>query len=471
MKLKVRSKEKEQKFINHLSDFFKDPEAIIPDCMDKGMFCPFESYKKKLAQAYDTEKYDKFSRSADQFLSGVSETYRIVESNSAPMLGFISTPYGNVEYGKKGNTDPTVLAGIHNYDDEIWRMLAFSSLARSKDIKVYSSRNFYIASCKGHGPDIEFFKDVLEEHDIQYELSENEINIANEGRHFTISHSSGVVINVFENSQGNTLYSILKHFLSKDPVSDFRISSDFMAGCIDSIPNDALVNYFSGKIDNRKFIRKIIDHRINEGTRQGRYMISDTCYDSAEAFLEQFEDDFIDTGILIEPLVSYGKGIYLESNSIRKLLEILWPTSGQDILRSVFPNMDEKTLKSLKGSPIDQIEAGRRSFAIAEVDSLITVKPWSRNSEFLIQLIKDYFKSGKDLAIRNAERSLKSSSGSKSIFYAFLKALNELDNREWLFSSNEEDLGSKMLDSFLRILNKKSEDINREIAEMKPYVP
>lgn len=471
MKVKVRSKEKEQKFLDHLSSFFEDPESIIPDCVDKGMLCPFESYRKKIIQAQDSEKYDRYSRSGDQFLSGISETYRIVESQSAPMLGFISTPYGNVEYGKKGNTDPNVLAGIHNYDDETWRMLAFSSLVRSKDIKVYSSRNYYIASCKGHGPDIEFFKDVLDEHSIPYEASDDEISISGEGHFFTLTNVSGVRINIYENSQGNTLFTILRHFLVRDPVQDFRVTSDFMSGCIDSIPNDALVNYFSNKLDNRKFVRKIIDHRINEGIKQGKFMISDSCFDSIEEFLQQFKEDAIENSHLIEPLKSYGKGIYLESNSMRKLLEILWPTSGPDILRSVFPDMDEKTLRSLKGSPIDQIEGGRRTFAIAEIDSLITVEPWSRNSEFLIQAIKDYFKHGKEVAIRNAEKNLQTSTVTKSVFYAFLKVLNELGNKEWLFTSNEKDLGAKMISNLSRILNKEMEDLNAGILEMKPYVP
>ena len=111
MKLKVGSKEKERKFLEHLNKLFEDPHSILPECLDKGFLCPFESYRKKIDSS---GSYEKYAKSADQFLSALGETQKIVESESAPILGFITTPYGNVEYAKRGNADPVVLAGLQH---------------------------------------------------------------------------------------------------------------------------------------------------------------------------------------------------------------------------------------------------------------------------------------------------------------------------------------------------------------------
>lgn len=471
MKLKVGSKEKEKKFLEKLEGLFEDPLQIIPECEDKGFLCPFESYRKKVGSVAQTGKYDKFSRSADQFLSGISETYKILESNSAPILGFISTPYGNVEYGKRGNTDETVLAGIQNYDNEVWRMLAFTSLTKSGSIKVYSSKNYYIASCKGKGPGIEFFEDVLNGHGIPYSKESETLIVGDSGKYILIDHFSGVTIKVFENAHGNTLHMILKHFLTRDVFSDFEISSPFIEDHVRDIPGDALREYFTGKADNKKLIRSIVHFRTQEAVRRKLFVIGDNCYSDVDEFLGKFKEEEFDLSTLKGPLQSMDKGVSLDSESLRKLLEILWPSYRDDIMGHLFPDMDSKTMKSLKGNPMDQIESARRFYRTEEVEKAFTLEPWSKNAEYLISIVKDYFKSGKAESIRNAEKGSQISSITKSIFYSFLVSLGETYNKEWQFSDHERDLGSKIQGFMDRIIKGETEDINEEILAMKPYVP
>lgn len=467
MKLKVGSKEKERKFLEHLNELFDDPTVILPDCLDSGMFCPFDSYRKKLESGRNFEKY---SRSADQFLSALGETQKIIESDSAPILGFITTPYGNVEYAKRGNTDPNVLAGLQHFDNKIFRMLAFSSLATNKKARVYSSKNFYIASCKRSGPGVDFFKDLLDEHGIRYSEKEGEIHLGDSEKSFAIDHFSGVSVHIHENSSGNTLHILMRHFLTKDYFTDFTISSDFLSDRVSTVPNDAVASYFNGKIDDRQMMRKIVRHRIDRAVDSGVYIIGEDAYDDADQFLEQFDKDVISPELLKEPLLEYGKGIYLETPSIRKLLEILWKDSGDNIIREMFPELDEKQVKSLKGSPLDRIEGARRLTSSEEIEASFEVEAWSKNAQYLVDILKKFHKEGKSAAIREGERMLTSSPIVKAIYYAFLEAVDEKGNKEWMFTPNEVDLGMKMKDKVKELLTNVS-NVNEKIESLKSYIP
>lgn len=467
MKLKVGSKDKERKFLEHLNLLFEDPATIIPNCMDKGFLCPFESYRKKVET---TSNFEKYSRSADQFLSALGETNKIIDSDSAPILGFITTPYGNVEYAKRGNTDPAVLAGVQHFDHEIFKLLAFSSLAKSKNVRVYSSKNFYTASCKNSGPGEEFFTDVLNEHGIQFRKAEGEFLIGDSGKSLTISHFSGVTIRIYENSQGNTLHTIMRHFLTRDYYSDFTIGSDYLEEHVKSVPDDALVSYFDGKIDDRQMIKKIARKRIDDAINSGLYIIGDTCYSDLDEFLSQFDEDVISPDLLRDPLIDYEKGMALETASTRKLLEILWQKSGNSIMKQMFPDLDEQKMKSLKGSPIDRIESARKLYFSEEVESSFNVEAWSKNAQYLVDLLKKYHKEGKMMAVRDGEKNLTNSPIVRAIFFGFLEAVGEKGNREWMFTPNEVDLGLKMKDRIKELLTN-VDDVNEKLESLKSFIP
>lgn len=468
MRLKAHSKESQEGFLKHLDLFFQDPSQVLPQCLDSGLFCPFSSYSKKLGKR-STDQMDSFSRSSDQFLSGISETYKIFESNSAPLLGMLKTPYGSVEYAKRGNTDEAVLAGIQHFDDRKWRMLAFSSLVKARNVRIYSSKNFYLASCKGTSPGKEFFADVLSEEQIPFRDDGETLIIGNEGTSVNIVNLGIPIIEVHEDSRHHTMGAILKHVLVRDISTDFSISSDFLVQYSDDFPDTS--RYLSGIDDDRHLVREMKEMRIRKSISKGYFVKEEELFTDVQSFVASFDDLPLEKDIVTEAVKNYGKGIYMDNPSARKLLEVIWDTVGDEILAKSFPDVEKSKFKSLKGSPVDQIEYMRRMGDNREIEERINIEPWSQESAFLIDFLKTTFKSGRQAAIRDAEKMTFTGPVSKAIFYAFLAIFQETGNREWMFTENEKDLGHMIAEILIPVIDSKGKRLGDKVPELKKYIP
>lgn len=470
MRLKSTSKGKQKEFIEHLKDLFDNPSELVPECVDGGMFCNFSSYRKKIDIVAQSEAYERYAKTADQFLSGLSETYRIMDSDSAPIFGMVKTPYGSVEYAKRGTTDENVLAGIQHYDHTLWRMLAFSSLARSKGVRVYSSSNHYIGSCKNTSPGIEFFKDALRDENIQFEEKDGEIVIPGSGFSMEITHLNSMKFTFYDNSSYHLVHSLLKHMITPDISRDFTFRSDFLEDYVKEIPQQPLSLYIAGKINDRTFLREVHDFRISESVKRGYFIVGDRCYTSPEEFVSENSFKYVPEDIIIDSLVTRGKGLSMDTFSERKVLETIWSSVGAQILKDMFPDLDDSIISSLKGSPMDQIDEINERTRIDEIKSDIDAESWSPDSKYLVDTLKNYFTLGKEKCLREAEKGSGHSNIRKAIFYAILDSLGESRNREWQFTDTERDLAWKIKPYIQRILKEGSSAMTTELENIKVFV-
>ena len=471
MKLKYRSKEKETEFIKKLQDFFSEPEnllSLVPDCIDNSILCPFDSYKKKLSRISGSA-IGKLSGSADQFLSAIGETYRVMESESAPIMGLISTPYGNVDYAKRGSTDPMVLAGVQNFSSTVWRMLSFSSLVQTKKVSVFSSEHYYIASCKGNPPPVEFILDSFRsEKTDDLSVNEEEIIFGTSGDYMYLVIGNQMRIKVYQDSKSNVIRILLRHMLVPDISRTISIQVPFLEEVSSEIPVQYLNQYLSGQIEARNFIRNVSEFRKKIALSKGLYLLEGRVFDSSSAFLgEMFDPD--QSRILEKYLVQNGP-VSLDSKSARKLLEILWPKFGKEILKEYFPDIDNNALKTQAGDPLKQIEMIRRKIDQSKASSLVTVEPWSPDSSMLIDMVRDYLSLGGSEMLRKFEKLVGQSSMFNSIYYAFTISLNERTNQQWRFSSEQMMLGEKLADGIRDIIETRDESINEKILRMKQLV-
>ena len=144
MSYKRESRERNEARIRNIEETLKHPKALVPDCLDKVMFCPFTAYEKKLSGEVDLLK---FAKSHDEFLRGLAETKRAIDDDELSFSGLLKTPHGTATFFKKGDTDQYVLAGIQNEKHDVFRMLSFSYAVKGQNMTLSRQSGTNVFGC------------------------------------------------------------------------------------------------------------------------------------------------------------------------------------------------------------------------------------------------------------------------------------------------------------------------------------
>ncbi len=457
MKIKTNSRENEKIFIANVREFFENPNVILPECTGSCFLCPIKSYRKKIEGMAQKNNYDKYYNSADQLLSSISETYKILNNEKAPILGVIKTNYGSVTFCKRGKTDESIIAGVQNYKNDVYRLLAFTNVVKNKKINIFSSKNYFTATCKNN-INMEFLKDVFDEENIAYNADSSKIVFGKSGNKMTFDLYN-ITFEIYEDYEPNIIFTLYKHILI--PLIDINITTDFMAFIHDD--KTMVKAYMANGINTKEFLSKMRKYKISYAIKNKYYIIENMNY-SIDDFLDKLEFDNSIKPFIKEKLLEESRGIYLETSSQRKIYEQLFPKYKHDIIKILF-NLDDAEIKSLKGNPIEIINAAGDLKSKNKIKEKI-IEPWSVNSKYLINLLVDYFNYDKTEAIKNGRKNLKNNIYEKAIYYSFLKVLNE--NEEWLFSENEKLLGNKIYPYMKNIID--GHDVNEELNKIKMII-
>lgn len=451
---KSNSKEAEKAFIDNIKKFFDNPEVILPECTDSCFMCPIKSYGKKIQKMKESNNFGKYHNSADQFLAGVSETYRILESEKAPIMGVIKTNYGSVNYCKRGNTDELIISGVQNYDNDIYRLLAFTNTVKLKKLRVYSTRNYFTATCR-EKIDIDFIIDLLKEENIPFTRAEDRIVVGTTGNKITIS-AYNATMDVYEDFDHNIVFTLLKHMLLPD--MPFKIQSDFM----DFIPDnpDIITEFIHKRLSTKQLLSRLRKDKINYAIKNNYYIINYENY-GIDEFLDKLEFDDRLKPFIKEKIAS--KGFVLDSPSQRKVLEYLFPEYKNEIVRLLY-DLTDAEIKSLKGNPMEIMENAKLLKSKKSVKSKI-MDPWSENSRYLIDLITYYFNYGKSDSINFGRKNMNNDI-QKSIYYAFLESIGSGEG--WMFTENQILLGKRIYDYVNDMVNE--QNINDQLKKIKGII-
>ncbi len=454
MIIKSNSKESEKAFIENIKKFFDDPGVILPQCTDSCFMCPIKGYAKKMGKMKESGNYGKYYNSADQFLASVSETYKILENEKAPVMGMIKTNYGSVNYCKRGNADEMIISGVQNYDNDIYRLLAFTNTVKIKKLRVFSTKNYFTATCRDK-VDINFLEDLFKEENVTYANNNDNLSVGNSGNKITVQIYDRT-FNVYEDFDGNIVHIMLKHMLLPD--LPFIIKSDFMEFIPD---NQEIINEFIQKrLTTKQLMARIRKDKTNYAIKNNYYVIDSQRY-TLDEFLDKLEFNEKLKPFIGEKIAS--KGFVLDSPSQRKILEYLFPQYKTEMVKILY-NLSDSEIKSLKGNPLEIMENAKLLSSKKSMVSKI-MEPWSENSGYLIDLLTYYFNYGKSDSINFGRKNMHNDI-EKSIYYAFLKAIG--NDEEWLFSENQILLGKRIYEYMEEMVN--NQNVNEQLKKLKGII-
>ncbi len=160
----------------------------------------------------------------------------------------------------------------------------------------------------------------------------------------------------------------------------------------------------------------------------------------------------------------------MDEPSSRKLLEILWPKYSFEILSGLFNGIDKSDVASLKGNPLEQIQAMREKIRHDEIKENLHMKPWSPDSEFLKEVIADARIRGVSEAINLGERTQKKSDIQEAILFALYLINEGGDQVKWKFSEDIRDKGKKMEESIKLLIKCPEENLDENFNSMSALV-
>ncbi len=467
MSFKRESKEKNEIKIRQIKEILNEPSSLIPDCIDKGFLCPFSSYEKKLSGNVDL---DKFSKSHDEFLRGLSETKRAVEDENVSFSGLAKTPHGTATFFRKGDTDQFVLAGIQNSKNDIFRMLAFSRLVSSGKVIVYSAADYYRATCKGSPPDRLFVEKVLKNENISYNVDNDGIITIGSGEDsFTLNIMGIPSIKIGSLAKTSVPVHLIKYILSKNPVGLLSFQIPRLEQFSDRTESELFSNYVLGKLSDGEFFNKIVAKRLATARQSGLFIIGKQPYNNLASFLGEIEIPDQQKNIISDIWPS-GQGIYIDDKSQRKFYETIWSTVGEEFLKRLYPDSENLPKDKLRGNPMEILEKLEKQRKLAIVSKSLGLKPWSVPSTQLAELIVIGISEGKEQLDEYISKMEMKLSDSQAVAHCIQTVFDLNRHQSWKISDDAILKGNILIPSVKEIVSGKLEKPDSKFQELSKII-
>lgn len=470
MKYKRESKEKNLSRVREIEKSLENPLSLIPQCLDDSIFCPLSSYRKKLSGIKEREDLEKLSRSKDEFLRGIGETFRAIKDEEISFSGLLKTPHGSATFYKKGDTDQYVLAGIQNSGNDIFRMLAFSRDVLSGKLTIYSAGDYYKGSCKRSAPERDFIEKALSEERILFHTNQSGELCTGQGEEsFTLNIFNIPMVRIYSGSKTSTVLAILKHILTQDPEKMLSYSFENLNGYMSKKERDIFHRYVSGELRDSEFIDEIMKERIKNARISGKYIIGKNVYGGIDEFLSEIPVDQ-DVKDLFKKTWKQGEGIYIETPTARKFLEAVWDDVGETIIAGMFPHVNPEELHSLKGNPAEIIEKARKMEEVEKIRKSLDLKPWSQPSAYLYDLAVAFRHGGMDEVMEKIQASRLTDQDSMAVQHAFISILGKGDSSSWMVSSDGKLKGEMLVPYVKVILNGTPDEAKKAFVETAKFL-
>ena len=132
---RTASKVQEKDLIKKAKRLSKEPELILPKCVNHSR-CYFDGIRKQILKiqkfADDERMLKKFSERGDYLARAYAATLLLVLEGKAPYLAPFKTPFGTVPFALRGKTRKEKLVAVQNFDQPKWLLLGVLDIVKKK---------------------------------------------------------------------------------------------------------------------------------------------------------------------------------------------------------------------------------------------------------------------------------------------------------------------------------------------------
>ena len=489
---RTASKVQEKDLIRKAKRLRKDPELILPKCINHSK-CYFDVVRKQVRRiqtfADDEVMLKKFSGRGDLLARAYAATLLLAIEGKAPYLAPFKTPFGTVPFAFRGKTRKEKLVAVQYFDEPKWAILGVLDIVKKKKLHAYSTKDGLICTGRVPEPPNNF---------ISQTIGKLNPNLKNKKNVYACPHlepenikkskqkgvpyleilwrSADVTIAVCERcankSKEHTMGILTQHIADKKVTEDFIINVIAQPICADKCPScviedppslskELLNKYQLGEVLDADLISKHLDALRENYQYLGKkiYIMDNHCYGSnLKAFIKAMDPTPLERKALWAVLKKLDESVIFDKATPSKVLGHYWQDFGRSAVFAI--THDNKLSKTIfKKFDINKTKA---SEILKEADveikkkTIISLLPKYTKlpsiAQFADSIARIYMTKGVDESVRAIDKYKGGDTKVKAVAYAFLLALNRGEGKKWQYTQTEHDFAQYLKDPAMELL-------------------
>lgn len=503
---RTASKVQEKDLIRKAKKLKKDPDLILPKCIDHSR-CYFDVVRKQVRKiqgfADDERMLKRFSERGDLLARAYAATVLLTIEGKAPYLAPFKTPFGNVTFAFRGKTRKEKLVAVQNFNDPQLLILGVLDIVKKKKLHVYSTKNGLICTGREPAPPPEFVSESirklgtrLEQKGKIFTCPHLDPKAVRKGEQKGVAyleidwHSADATIGICERcsekNKDHTLGILTRLIADRDVTDDFSINiiaqpicKDNCTECeIEDLPDlssELLKRYQMGEISDSKLFSKHLDdlQTSYEDLTKIVYIMDNQCYGTnLKAFIKALSPTTVERKALWAVLKKVEDSVVFDKATPSKILGHYWRrfgktaifaiTNDSKITKNIFKKFDINKTKASEILKEADIEIKKKTI-ISLLPKYLKLPPIA---EFADQITRTYMTKGVEDTVRAIEKYRSGDTKIKAVAYAFLLALDRGEGKKWQYTQTEFDFAQFLKDPANKLLNIEPDGYNEALQNL-----
>ncbi|WP_455392969.1 hypothetical protein [[Eubacterium] cellulosolvens] len=489
---RTASKVQERELIRKAKKLKKDPELILPKCVNHSK-CYFDVIRKQIRRIQtfaDNElMLKKFSGRGDPLARAYAATLLLAIEGKAPYLAPFKTPFGTVPFAMRGKTKREKLVAVQYYDDPKWAILGVLDIVKKKKLHVYSTKDGLICTGRVAEPPTNFVKQTIGTLTPNLTAKKNVYacphldpeRVRNDDQKgvpylevdWDSAETTIAVCNRCANkSKEHTMAILTQRIADKNVTKDFRVNVIAQPICEENckdcqledpqeVSDEYLSKYQLGEISDAELISKHLESLRETYKYMGKkiYIMDNHCYGpNLKAFIKAMKPTTLERRALWAVLKKIDESIIFDKATPSKILGYYWRDYGKTAIFAI--THDNKLSKTIyKKFDINKTKA---SEILKEADveikkkTIISLLPTYTRlppiAQFADNIARTYMTKGPEESVRAIDKYKGGDTKIKAVAYAFLLALNRGEGKKWQYTQTEHDFAQYLKEAANKLL-------------------
>lgn len=465
--IKHTPKRLESDILERSKNLWEEPSLIRPKCAGKCFMCPFDRTFSKISKLGNKkEDADTLIRLAskgnDDIFKAYCATISLYAAGSVPYLATAKLAGEEVSFAQRGAVGNDKLIGAQYYNDPRIRLLLFNSLAKKKNLHIYSFGEEIVCSKKPNMP-VDYLYDTF--WDSPYEFPEDGFDCGHDADGTLVIRvpSAGKDIRICRNcaKDVSTLQFLISRMTAVNVLDDFEVfvehkyHSEGETG-LSRIDGESLRKYSTGGMTDIGILNSVLKDSIGnlKSGDVATFIIGGSNYGSDKAgFLASLKGTDAEMDALKTYLDAHPRSIIIRSDKASEALSMIWDDYREVITLFTSEEIAGALGDVSKSNPAQAVKEAHEMFVSYDVVSQL---PEFKRAGIVTTYADAYAKAvkvgGKEMLRDTVSKMIPKDSKTRSLSRAFTDAVGmepltkctkeEIDFAGYLLPFVEQIIGS-----------------------------